>query len=40
MWPERWGRSGSSVIGIKRKDIQGGKVIDSSFTKLDNLTKQ
>jgi cellulose 1,4-beta-cellobiosidase len=32
--------SGSSVTEIKRKDVQGGKVIDHSFTKLDSLTKQ
>jgi cellulose 1,4-beta-cellobiosidase len=28
------------VTGIKRKGPQGRKVIDSSFTKLDSLTKQ
>jgi hypothetical protein len=28
------------MIEIKRKYVQGGKVIDNSFTKLESLTKQ
>jgi cellulose 1,4-beta-cellobiosidase len=31
---------GSQVTEIKRKDVQGGKVIESSFTKLDRPAKQ